>query len=106
MVKLAKPCPTIRYKGETLTVTFPRFHNGRIAIQLMDAEGYPYMRCGINVPEIDVKEDEVVIKDYSECVGMHLVLSTARIVSIEGKEYTNGNCRVIVCKLLVDADGL
>jgi len=68
-----------RFGGsEVVTVDFPRYHNGRVAIQLNAQNGEPYLRASINIPDSEVMEkieaensDGVVaIKDYSENQGM------------------------------------
>lgn len=46
-------------------------NNGRRAIQIIDAEdGCPFMMATVNVPEADIDENEVIIKNYSENEGV------------------------------------
>lgn len=46
-------------------------NNGRIALELVDAEtGEPMAKATMNIPEAKLAADEVLIKDYSENAGM------------------------------------
>jgi hypothetical protein len=46
-------------------------NNGRRSVQLIDAEdGCPFMTVTVNVPEVNIGDDEVIVKNYSENEGV------------------------------------
>jgi non-homologous end joining protein Ku len=52
-----------------------------IALRLVDAEdGSPVATATICIPEIPIKSDEVIIKNYSENDGMVVALVRAKII--------------------------
>lgn len=63
------------YKGIEVTLYKCSYPNGRIALQLMymDKEvggELPFATCTVNIPEYDMPEGYVAIKDWSENGGM------------------------------------
>ena len=76
------------------------YGNGRIAIQLIDAEdGEPIATATINIPDEDIKDDEVIIKDYSENDGMLNALLEADIIEPAHRVTSSGFISVIpICK--------
>lgn len=57
------------------------YSNGRTAIELIDAEdGCPVMVATINVPEVELAEGEIIIKNYSENEGVLEFLQENEIV--------------------------
>ncbi len=101
---------TIMFRGNRLAVVYGRYANNRQAIRLVDAEtGEPYLVATVNIPEVDIQEDEVLIKDYSENAGILPALESAGIVQSTDQLVATGYVHVTVCKLLVakpeQADG-
>jgi len=73
----------VRFAGLECGVECRQYPNGRVALQLVTYEnGYPepVARATINLPECDLAENEVIIKDYSENHGMLDALVDAGIV--------------------------
>ena len=61
----------MKYKGYEVILMTNEYNNGRLALQLIDAEEYlPFATCTVNIPEEDLAEDEVFIKNWSENQGM------------------------------------
>jgi hypothetical protein len=59
--------------------TYP---NNRIALQLIDAEdGSPVAMVTVNLPDEQLNDDEVLIKDYSENEGIYQTLVDAKVIS-------------------------
>ena len=57
------------------------YSNGRTAIELIDAEdGCPVMVATINVPDAELAEGEIIIKNYSENEGVLEFLQENEIV--------------------------
>jgi len=79
---------TFSFRGETVTVRIEQYQNNkRPAIQLVDAEGFPYATATINVPSNEVDNDLCVIKSYSENRGMYEFLLTNNIVRTADEWY-------------------
>lgn len=74
----------------------------RVAIQLTDAnDGSPIATATVNVPGVELADDEVIIKDYAENTGMLQALSDAGVVRTTGRSVAVGFVDAPVCKLLV-----
>lgn len=91
----------VQFMGETCDVVFARYGNGRIAIQLITANGEPWARATVNLPAEPLGADEVFIKDYSENEGMLDVLVAAGVVEDTGVRVDSGWVTVPVARLLV-----
>ena len=75
--------------------------NKRTALQLYDlTDGFPVATATVNIPEVELKDDEVLIKDYSENEGMLDALERAGIVWRTGESVSNGRVTIPVAKLL------
>jgi len=77
-------------------------NNGRKAIQLLDAEdGCPFMMVTVNVPEVELAEDEIIVKNYSENEGVLQFLIQNNLV--QGVERWAGR-DMAVCKWIGEED--
>lgn len=77
-------------------------NNGRKAIQLLDAEdGCPFMMVTVNVPEVELAEDEIIVKNYSENEGVLQFLIQNNLV--QGVERWVGR-DMAVCKWIGEED--
>lgn len=77
------------------------YANGRAAISLYDAEdGCPYATASVNLPDVLLKENEVLIKDYSENEGILSFLVENNIVRDTGYGVQSGFVYIPVCELL------
>ena len=57
--------------SRNVTVALHKYENGRTAIQLNDAtDGHPYAVASVNMPDVLLDDNEVLIKDYSENLGI------------------------------------
>jgi hypothetical protein len=59
--------------GQTrdVVIQLHKYENGRTAIQLIDAtDGEPYAVASVNMPNVLLADNEVLIKDYSENLGI------------------------------------
>ena len=80
------------------------YANGRKAIRIVDVEdGSAIMTATVNMPHVDLKEGEVVIKDYSENEGCLSFLVTNGVVSPAIRWADHG---MPIVKLLVDLDDI
>lgn len=69
----------VTFNNTECSVLFNEYENGNIAILLMDG-GTRYAIATINDPELELEGDQVLIKDYSENIGMVKALQEAEIV--------------------------
>lgn len=69
-----------RLHGERVRINIAKYGNKRPAIQIEDEEGMPYMMASVNVPEWDLPENGVIIKNYSENEGIYQWLIERNII--------------------------
>lgn len=92
----------MKFHGYDCNVVKSRYGNGRIALLLEDAvTGEPIAKATVNVPEEPLHENEVVIKDYSENVGMADVLIEAGLVAPTGHYARVGFVTCPICEVLI-----
>ena len=92
----------ISFAGFKCKVTKKHYSNKRIALELIDCiDGDSVAVATINLPDVDMKPDEVAIKDYSENEGMLDILIAADIISQPIMFVRSGFINVPICKLLM-----
>lgn len=93
---------TVHFNGEILTVNKKSYNNGRIALQLTDEEGLPYMKATINMPTVDLSaDDHTIIKNYAENEGILEALIIEGIVEPTGKRIQSGFVQADIVKVLI-----
>lgn len=93
---------TLQYKSKysdcLIYLDIGKYSNGRIAIQLIDAEtGCPVTKATINIPDATLEDNELIIKDYSENEGL-LHFLTSNGLTTKPKRYVSSGhveCPVI-----------
>lgn len=87
-----------------ITVRHTRYPNGRHALisHCIDDDGLiPFAKMSTNIPNADIKRDEIIIKDHDENDGVLAFLYSWDIVTAPVK-YENGDRLIYpVCKLLI-----
>ena len=79
---------TFEFYGYTCVATRHTYPNGRPAISVEDADtGEPICKASVNMPELDLEEDEVLIKDWSENEGILDALVSAGVIELTGNAY-------------------
>ena len=93
----------IRFQLWDCEVRLERYtNNNRIAIMLDDIGDGMQIACAtINIPEEELADDQVIIKDYSENEGMLGTLIGAHIVTVPWRRTNPGNHPV--CRILLPA---
>lgn len=95
----------IRFKRWICYVTFAKYPDGRTAIQLISRNAEPVATATIHIPQCSLKENEVIIKNNEENIGMLNILIDAGIVSMPTRYLKTGgspNCvEYPICNLLV-----
>ena len=70
------------YKGYEIIPQELKYRNGRTALQFINVEdGFQFCIASVNLPDEDLKENEMAIKDYSENSGILDFLIDNKIVS-------------------------
>jgi hypothetical protein len=86
--------------------------NNQVALSLIAAntpnnisqdvfEGMPIVKASVCIPEIELPENQTLIKDFSENKGILDALIDADIVKDLSVEYTTGHCSVSLVEILV-----
>lgn len=71
----------VKFAGYNCNVVRRCYPNGRLALELIDTEdGMPVATATVNLPDVDIKDDEVFIKSYSENEGMMDMLQKEKII--------------------------
>lgn len=96
----------ITFKEWKCKLEFKQYNNQRIAIELTEVgTGEPIAIATINLPKVELANDEIIIKGYSENEGMPEVLYKAGIISMPLRYVETGFVTVPICKLLVSPYG-
>jgi len=93
----------LRYApAKSLTLEQHHYSNGRLAIRAIDCDtGEPIATLTVNVPEIELAEDEVLIKDYAENEGaLESLLQANLVLALE--VVPCGWTEVVKCRLIKD----
>jgi hypothetical protein len=90
-----------KYCDEICRFQWGKYASGQIALQLYGPEG-PEMTVTTNMPEEDIEEDEIVVKDYSENEGIYDELVRLGVVkSIPVRLVRSGHVHLYVLKLKI-----
>ena len=90
----------VKFKDYDCELKFHRYANDRVALELVDAEG-PVARVTVNLPDADLADGEVFVKDHSENEGMLAAMAAAGVLAPTGRVVASGYVTVPVAKLLV-----
>ena len=70
---------TVNFMGEELTPIIGQYVNGQTAIRLVDQDGHPFMTASV-AHDVNIPDDCVIIKNYSENEGIMEALIEAGII--------------------------
>ena len=86
----------VKFKQWTGKLVKQKYSNGRTALQIISTDEYaePIATCTVNIPEFPLLDNEVIIKDYSENVGMYYALIDANVIEPTKKQVVSG---FVVC---------
>jgi len=93
----------IRFLNEECDILFGTYDSGRISIRLMCADGEMMACATVNCPEIVLKKNEVIIKDYSENAGILAALIESGVFVDTGKIVPVGYAEGVICRLTPEA---
>jgi|GEM_PF-3951086 len=71
------------YLDTECDVVFRRYENKRTAILLFDPFGLPMAKATVNIPQVDIADDEIIINEYDEQESMLKALIEAEIIKDE-----------------------
>ncbi len=92
------------FADEPCTVLRGQYANGSIALRLVVATtGEPLATATLCLPGVELAEDEVIIKTYSENEGLLDALVAAGIVTPTGRTTATGFHNAPICRLLPGA---
>lgn len=91
-----------QFKGYTLSIEMTRYAgNDRPAIQVIDMEdGCPYCMATVNMPDMDLADNEVAIKNWSENEGILECLQANGVIGPTKRRMPTGFVYVDVVDLL------
>ena len=92
----------IKFQDWECNIITKRYNNGRLAIELVEAEsGEPVTVATVNLPDASLEEGEVFIKNWSENEGIMDTLIKANVIGpVIGIKHT-GFVKATKHKLLI-----
>lgn len=94
----------VKFENWDCIIKFPKYRNDRTAIELVN-DVPPYFEtvliASVNLPDEEIGEDEICIKNHSENEGVLDCLVKAGIVSEPIRYVDSGFVQIPICKLLV-----
>lgn len=91
-----------KWKGENVEVVKIVYSNGRTGLILFERDSPQQIaNLTINVDGVKIEEDTVIVKNYSENVGLYEWMVENNIVSLFKKKVPVGYSYGLVCKLLI-----
>lgn len=89
---------TVKFMGEELTPVIGEYVNGQTSIQLIDEDGMPFMTASV-AHDVNIADDCVIIKNYSENEGILEALIEAGIIEKPFCEIPTGFVTLYVAAL-------
>ncbi len=91
----------VQFKEWNCIVEKHAYSNGRPALMLVDAKnGMPICKATVNLPELNISNDDVAIKDSEENDGILAALIDAGVVAHPHNYAEQGFCTYPICTLL------
>lgn len=91
----------VTFKDYDCVLQYSTYMNGRTAIQLNDiVDGCPVATATVNIPSVELADDEVIIKNYSENEGMSRALVDAGVIGPATQSIRTAHVIVLIHKLL------
>lgn len=88
----------VKFREWECTLQISRYENGRPRLSLVDEEG-PVATCTVNMPDVPLRRNQVLIKDWSENEGMAAALEAAGVIKPTGQTVRSGFVEIPVCEL-------
>ena len=91
----------VNFMGEKLTPVIGEYANGQTSIQLVDQDGMPFMTASV-AHDVNIPDDCVIIKNYSENEGILQALIEAGIIEKPFCEIPTGFVTLYVAVMITD----
>ena len=93
--------PTIEYRDRECQLRKATYRiGGGTALLLVDpATGKEVTRLTVNIPEVPLRQDEVLLRDFGASDGIMDVLETAGVISNTGRSVRCGKMELPICRL-------
>jgi len=92
---------TVLFQGVQCNVVRQTYSNGRISLRLVAAaDGEPMAAVTTNLPEVDLADDELIVKNADENEGLLEALVAGGIVTPTGRTAQVGFNKGPICRLL------
>lgn len=88
-------------RQNVIVETSRNYSNGRTCIQIMSTRGAPLMVASVNLPDDDLPDGHVFIKDYSENEGVADALVKAGFIEPTDVVINQGFVSIRMYKLLI-----
>ena len=95
----------VKFLGEELTPVMSRYANGQNSIRLVDSDGMPFMTASVAIDHelVQLEDDEVIIKNYSENEGILEALVDAGVIENPHRGFTYHFVTMFVARLVDDS---
>lgn len=92
----------VKFKKWNCIALFLKYQsNNRTAIQLLDEKTKEVIAtASVNLPDVEINDNEIAIKDWSENNGMIEALREAGIIGKTICTTPSGFCNIQICELL------
>lgn len=92
----------VNFGGFDCMVQKSNYLNGKTLLRLLDLNDYfPIATATVNISEVELNENEILIKNHSENEGMLETLEKAGIVKDTGKSVRIGFVKIPIAELLI-----
>jgi hypothetical protein len=95
----------VMFRGKAYAVRQARFAEAwRPCVILIGDEDDPadYLKVSLNIPEVDLNENETIVKNYSENDGVLDTLIGAGILAPTGRTVDGGFTAHPICRILIE----
>jgi|GEM_PF-2363346 len=93
----------LQMAGRVLTIQTDRYTtNNALAVQLVTEDGSPYATLSVNIPEVEIIDDNrtFVGKNYSENTNLFERVLASGIIEYTGINVNTGMVSMPVCRLV------
>lgn len=96
--------PQVEFYGGHYDVVPDRYtSNDRLALEFRDPQtGVIVLKATVNVPNVELADNEIIIKDYNENEGVYDSLLQAKLVTDTGRRLQLGFVQAPVARLKFD----
>jgi len=90
----------INLEGEEIALRLTHYADGRTAVRAEEADGAPYGVLSVNLPGVELRPDEITVKDWSENAGLALAAGSSGLFAPTGRQAFTGNVKAPIWRIL------